>query len=187
MSSIGESMVHPAVPRAIGALFLSAFVLFGAGSALGSSPWGLVLIVVNSVAVATIGVLFHDLVHANHPRAASAYLIARGSEAVVLAIGGLLVRLKALPVGSGVALDVAMVGLGVGSVPLFHMLGAERRLPRLLALWGVVGYIALTVGSLLDLGGWPVALWFSVPGGIFELVFGTWLLTGGLHPRKEGA
>lgn len=176
-----------AVARMIGALFLSAFVLYGGGTALAGRPWGLVLVVLNSLAVVAIGVLLHTVVHARIPQSANGYLVARAAEAIILAIGGLLIRAKALPLGSTLALDVAMVGLGFGSVPLFLSLLTERLLPRWLAGWAVFSYSALALGSLLGLSGLPVAIWFSIPGGLFELVFGCWLLGCGSFSQKDDA
>lgn len=180
-------MSNRAAARLIGALFLSAFLLYGGGTALGAAPLGLVLILANSLAVAAIGVLFHQQVQAHSPVAANSYLVARTAEAIVLVLGGLLLRVKVLPAGSSLALDIGMTALGLGSIPLFLLLHSQRWLPRILALWGVAGYSLLTIGSILDLAGLPVALWCSIPGGLFELVFGIWMLTRGLSQEKDRA
>ncbi|MFO0654387.1 MAG: hypothetical protein U0787_04845 [Polyangia bacterium] len=77
-----------AVARMIGALFLSAFVLYGGGTALAGRPWGLVLVVLNSLAVVAIGVLLHTVVHARIPQAANGYLSLAQRRRSYLAIGG---------------------------------------------------------------------------------------------------
>jgi hypothetical protein len=48
-----------------------------------------------------------------------------------------------------------------------------------MALLGLVGYAVILAGSLLQVGGVPVGLWISLPGGLFELSIGCWLLARG--------
>ena len=76
------------------------------------------------------------------------------------------------------ALPVAMVGLGVGSVPLYVALARGGEIPRWLGAFGALGYGALVVGEILQLSGVPVGLALSAPGGLFEVIFGGWLLAG---------
>ena len=93
--------------RAIGALFLSAFLFYGGGSALVTSVLGgpdflstisahqttlaigVFLMLLNSVAVVSLGVLFFPIVERHSKRIALAYLAARIVEGVMLAIGAL--------------------------------------------------------------------------------------------------
>jgi hypothetical protein len=49
-----------------------------------------------------------------------------------------------------------------------------------LALWGLAGYAIFATGALLELLGFSYGLTLSIPGGIFELVFGIGLFTKGV-------
>jgi hypothetical protein len=79
---------------------------------------------------------------------------------------------------------VAMAALGVGSVFFCRTLLAFELLPRLLARWGMVGYAAFAAGSALQLAGYQVGLILSVPGGLFELAAGSYLLVKGFGPAR---
>jgi Domain of unknown function (DUF4386) len=52
-------------------------------------------------------------------------------------------------------------------------------LPRLLAVWGMVGYATFAFGSVLQLAGFGVGLALSAPCGPFELAAGSYLLVKG--------
>ncbi len=93
--------------RIVGALFLSAFFLYGGGSFLiastvdGASPLpedaaslgllsaGAALLLLNSVAVAAIGTLAFNVLRRRHHRTATIYLATRTAEAVLLALAPL--------------------------------------------------------------------------------------------------
>ena len=84
---------------------------------------------------------------------------------------------------------LAMAVLGVGSVPFCRLLGEQGWLPGWLAVWGMAGYVALTVGAVIELTtGWAVIVVFAVVGGLFELVLGLRLVARGFQrvPRPGG-
>ena len=74
-----------------------------------------------------------------------------------------------------------MAVFGIGSVAFCRAVMRSGLLPRLLALGGMVGYSVLAPGSLLELGGYPVGLLLSAPGGLFEVVAGSYLLFKGFR------
>ncbi|MEM9132308.1 MAG: 2TM domain-containing protein [Actinomycetota bacterium] len=170
--------------RLFGALVLAAFPLYGVGSALLDRPLGLSLVLLNSLAVAAIGLIGFRLLRAVQPAVAAGYLAARVLEGLLLGGGA------ALLVGLDVAdADVtgyllAMAVLGIGSVPFCRALEENRWLPTWLAHWGVVGYVALAIGAVLELvSGWPVVVFFAAVGGLFELTLGVLLLGQGFRRR----
>lgn len=174
--------------RVIGALFLSAFVLYGSGAALAGSAStaraGVVLMVANCVAVATIGVLGLRVIGA----AGVPYLVGRAGEAALLAVGAAFV-----PVGAPFADDVvhhtyqlAMISLGVGSLPFCLALRRDGWVPSWLAVWGLVGYAVLALGAVAELLGHAVGIALSVPGGLFEVTFGALLAARGLSRGRAG-
>ncbi|MHA7262072.1 DUF4386 domain-containing protein [Arthrobacter sp. TMN-37] len=140
-----------------------------------------------------------------HSRAVAAgYLASRIFEAVLLAVGvvsllsltgigteaagggldaGCLQSLGALAInGNFLSYQVAMAGLGIGSVFFCSLLLRARLVPRFLAVWGLAGYAVLASGAVLELLGFAgLGMIFSVPGGLFELFLGIWLIARGFR------
>jgi Domain of unknown function (DUF4386) len=172
-------MSNRADGRIVGALFLAAFVCYGVGSAVADRAAGAALMLLNSVVVATIGVLVFRLLRRPHLRTAAAYLSARLLEAVLLAVGVVLLVWMRSVEGNDITYQIAMFALGVGSVPFCRALLGEQLLPGWLAVWGIVGYAALAAGALLELVGLPVGLVLAIPGGLFEVALGLTLMARG--------
>jgi hypothetical protein len=165
--------------RIVGVLFLAAFFCYGVGSALADRPVGPALVLLNSVVVATIGVLVFRVFRRPHPRTSAAYLIARGLEAILLAVGVVgLVSMGSAEINH-LAYQGAMVVLGVGSVPFCRALLRDQFVPRWLAVWGLVGYAVLAAGALMELVGLAVGLGLAIPGGLFEVALGVILVARG--------
>jgi hypothetical protein len=57
--------------------------------------------------------------------------------------------------------------------------------PAFLAGWGLIGYAALLAGAVLEILGYPVGVALAVPGGLFEVALGVFLLTRGLGPAER--
>lgn len=166
--------------RLFGGLVLSAFLLYGIGSALADEAIGLVLVLANSVAVATIGVIGFRLLRNHHPRAGAVYLAVRIAEAILLGGGVALYALFDVADADTTGYLLAMVALGLGSVPFWLVVGRGPWLSKRFALWGIAGYAALAAGALLELmTGQDVAIIASIPGGLFEVAVGIHLLRRG--------
>lgn len=173
--------------RAIGALFLSAFVLYGLGSVLTESDsavataLGTALVVGNSAAVTWIGLLAWRVFAGDRVSdrvGARTYLLTRLAEATVLLVG-------LLPaIDADRAFWVAMLVLGVGSVPFCLALKRHRLVPRPLAVLGLCGYPVLALGAVVELSGSAVGYWFFIPGGLFELVLGVVLVSRGFRSAR---
>ena len=70
--------------------------------------------------------------------------------------------------------------LGIGSLFFCALLFRTRLVPRLLAAWGFIGYACFAGGNLLELFGVAGAgIVGAIPGGLFELTFGIWLIARG--------
>lgn len=100
-------MSNRTIGRMLGALILLAFVVYGGGTALVESgsgapavlsniaenqmqiSAGALMILLNSVVVAGIGILAFPVLKQHHPISAYVYLITRVFEAVMLAVGAL--------------------------------------------------------------------------------------------------
>ncbi len=80
-----------------------------------------------------------------------------------------------------------MMVLGLSSLLFCYALYRYRLLPRWMALWGLVGYALLGTGAVLEICGMTIGLLLSIPGGLFELVLGIWLLVRGFNGQKTDA
>ena len=170
---------------------------------------GAFLMLLNSVVVVGMGVLFFPILENHGKRTALAYLASRMVEAVLLAVGvlGLLmiVPLAQQGVDAGqasagwakalgslavqwntMAYQIAEMSLGLGGVFLCSLLFRTRLIPRLLAVWGLIGYAILMAGAIAEIFGIHIGLIFSIPGGLFELALGFWLLIKGFQPEAYG-
>lgn len=197
-------MTSPAISlrttaRRVGVLMLSAFFLYGIGSSIATTAEaagplltiGAVMMLLNSAAVIAIGILVVPVLRPTAPRTAVAYLATRIFEGVFLGLG--VISLLALSgttaaAGNFLAYNIAMLGLGVGSLFFCAALFRSRLVPRFLAAWGFVGYAAFALGCVLELLGFAGAgLASTIPGGLFEVFFAIWLLVKGFTPSVNSA
>ncbi len=218
-NSLGSRMTYS---RLIGALFLSAFLFYGGGSALVTSVLGapdflstisahqttlaigVFLMLLNSVAVVSLGVLFFPIIESHGKRTALAYLAARIVEAVMLAIGALSVLMIG-PLGQRVvdageasvawanvvgslaiqtntmSYQIAEMSLGLGSLFLCSLLFRTRLIPRFLAVGGFIGYAIFMAVTIAEIFGIHIGLVLSVPGIFFEVGLPIWLFIKGFH------
>jgi hypothetical protein len=173
--------------RTVGILMLAVFLLYGIGSSIattaapGSTPLtvGVVMMLLNSVAVIVIGALLFPVLKERTPVAAAGYLTTRIFEGVVLGAGAIALLVAAAHVNF-LAYNIGMAGLGFGSLLFCAALYRSGLVPRFLAAWGFVGYAAFATGCVLELAGVAGAgLVTTIPGGLFEIFFGVWLLARG--------
>ncbi|MCP3853169.1 MAG: DUF4386 domain-containing protein [Actinomycetia bacterium] len=168
--------------RAFGAIVLAAFLLYGIGSASPDQPIGMILVALNSIAVAYAGLIGFRLMRPSDPRVGLGYLTARVAEAALLAGGVVLAQHADVGEADVTGYLLAMIALGAGSIPFCRSLGRRRWIPQPLATWGTYGYAALTIGALLELAtGRSVSVILAVPGGLFELVLGVYLVLYGFR------
>lgn len=222
-----RSRAEPSSRRAyaavIGALFVSAFFLYGIGFGLVTSVTGApaylatiadhqltltsggFLMLLNSVAVVGLGVLFFPILAKHGQRTALAYLTARIFEGLFLAIGVIsllmLVPLGQISVEAGeasrgwttalgsiltqsnnLAYQIAMMSLGFASLFFCALLFRTRLIPRWLAGWGFAGYAIFLTGAIAEIFGIRIGVMLAIPGGLFELAVGLWLIFKGFRP-----
>jgi hypothetical protein len=183
--------------RIVGILFLAGYVTYGVGSLIAQGivnsddadastalfATGAALMLLNSAFVIGIGVLMFPILRTHHKAIAAGYLGTRIFEGVVLAIGvASLILLGGSDAieANAVFYSVAEAGLGIGSLFFCALLFSTELVPRWLAGWGFIGYACFTAGNLLELVGVEGAgLVGAIPGGLFELTFGIWLIARG--------
>lgn len=175
------------IARTVGALLLAAFVLYGIGNAIATRAaddsdtlvLGVGMMVANSVAVLAIGAILVPVLRPHSPLVARVYLTTRIFEATFLSIGAFALLAGSTEINF-TAYNIAMAGLGIGSLFFCALLYRTGLVPRFLAVWGFAGYAAFAAGSLIELAGFTGAgLIGAMPGGIFEIFFAVWLIVRG--------
>lgn len=165
---------------------------------------GVLLQFIDAAAVAAIGILLFPSLSKHNAAIALGYVATRIIECVLLFFAGIsslsLITLSqkfgvagaaeassfqaigTLAVAqSGLAFQIAMIVLGLGSMPLCYLLYRSHLIPRSLAALGLIGYAALFIGGVVELFGLSLSMLHYVPGGIFELLLPLWLIVKGFN------
>lgn len=77
------------------------------------------------------------------------------------------------------AYQIAMIFLGMASVLLCYTFYGAKLVPRLVAVWGLAGYAIHLGGAVLEVLGFDLGLIPVIPGGLWELFIGVWLIAKG--------
>lgn len=162
---------------------------------------GALLMLMAAVGDAVHGILMLPILRQQNQRLAFGYFGARIIDAVFLAIGVMLLLMQ-IPLGRAYleagtaraslpalstlfeeahlyAYQFGMIAVGFAGLMLCYVLYTAGLVPRLVAGWGLVGYAALLGGSVLEVLGFHPGLAIAVPGGLFELFLGVWLVAKG--------
>lgn len=167
--------------------------------------FGAFLMLLNTVVELGKGVLFFPILENHGKRTALVYLAALIVEVVLLDIG-VLFLLMLVPLGeiaaeagatsaawapglgsflteaNTIAYNVGQATLCFGGVFLSLLLFRTRLIPRALAGLGVIGYVLHAAGSIAEIFGIPIGLILLIPGGLFEVGLGFWLIIKGFQP-----
>lgn len=82
--------------------------------------------------------------------------------------------------------QISMTLWGIGGLILCSALFAGRLVPRVLAVWGLVGYVVFMVGTTAEMFGYGIGVMLALPGGLFELSLSFWLIFKGFRlPASE--
>ncbi|HHT22260.1 MAG TPA: DUF4386 domain-containing protein [Bacteroidales bacterium] len=171
--------------RTIGVFFLLAFLAYGIGSQLFESTnnpekyLGALLIIANSVMVLFIGILLRKTLKLYNPTVGNIYLFTRIFE--VLALSAVL--LKGI-VSNDLGYFLAMLVLGIGSIPMCLTLLKHKITPSWLAIWGAIGYAVFAFGFLMEFFGKAWSMYLLGLGGLWEVVFAVWLIVRGSKKVK---
>lgn len=150
------------------------------------------------------GVLMFSVLKPHSERLAIGYLASRIIDAVFLAVYVLFILLQ-IPLGSAYlkaavpttfslqalstvsaqadlyAYSIGMVALGLAGLMLNSLFYRTRLVPRWIAVWGLVGYAILVCGMVSELMGSGLGLVSSLPGGLWEVFGGGWLIVKGFN------
>jgi hypothetical protein len=80
------------------------------------------------------------------------------------------------------AYNIAMITLGISGLILCYAFYKSKLVPRLLAVWGLVGYAVILCGSVLEVLGFNLLTIHAIPGGLWEVFIGVWLIVKGFNP-----
>ena len=170
--------------RTIGSFFLLAFLAYGFGRHLFESTnntekyLGALLIIVNSVMVLFIGILFRKTLNRHNSLVGTIYLYTRVFEALALASIVLTLFLKG-NISDDLGYFLAMLVLGLGSIPMCLTLHKHKITPSWLAIWGVVGYAIFSFGFFMELFGKEWSMYLLGLGGLWEITFAIWSIIYG--------
>ena len=165
---------------------------------------GALLWLVAVIGDAAHGVLMFPILKQHSERIAVGYLGGRIMDAVFIAIMVLFLLLQ-IPLGSEYlkaatadtfylqvlsnvsvqasqyAYQIGMSTLGITGLLLCYTLYKAKLVPRVLAVWGLVGYAIIFVGMLSEMMGSGLGLASSIPGGLWEIFIGGWLIVKGFN------
>ena len=151
------------------------------------------------------GVLMFPILKRHNERIAVGYLSFRIIDAVFIAVMVLFILLQ-IPLGSEYlkaaaaeahhlqalsavsvqasqyAYDIAMSTLGIAGLILCYTFYRTKLIPRWIAVWGLAGYAIIFFGMVSEILGSGLGLVSSIPGGLWEVFVGLWLIFRGFNP-----
>jgi hypothetical protein len=179
--------------------YLSTIVASSMTVAIGAVLW--LVAVAGDVAH---GVLMFPVLKQHSERVAFGYLAARIVDAVFIAVMVLLLLLQ-IPLGreylktaasnafslqalstvtiqaSQYAYAIGMSAVGLAGLLLCYTLYRAKLVPRFLAVWGLIGYAIIFFGMMSEIMGSGLGLISSIPGGLWEIFIGVWLIVKGFN------
>jgi hypothetical protein len=151
------------------------------------------------------GVLMFPILKQHSERIAVGYLGFRIMDGLIIAIMVLFVLIQ-IPIGSEYvnagasdasslqalstvfmqaqldAYNIAMITLGISGLILCYSFYKTKLVPRFLAVWGLVGYAVILGGSVVEVFGFNLLTIHAIPGGLWEVFIGVWLIVKGFNP-----
>jgi len=167
--------------------------------AIGAFLW-----VIAAAGDAIHGVMMFPILKQNNERIALGYFCARTIEAAVIAVSALFILLQ-IPLGAeflkasasetsylrslsvlfvqsqATTYQIGMVALGMAGLTLCSGFYRAKLVPKLFVIWGFLGYVSFLGGSMLEILGFNLQLLHTLPGGLWELFIGVWLIVKGFN------
>ena len=88
----------------------------------------------------------------------------------------------------GAGLDIVLIFIGMGGTIFCYLFYKSKYVPRTLAVWGILTYLTMLILSfasiLLPNITETTKMIFYAPGGLFEIIFGLWLLIKGVNVQR---
>jgi hypothetical protein len=165
---------------------------------------GALLWVLAAAGDAAHGVMMFPILKQTNERVALGYFGARIVEAAVIAISALFILLQ-IPLGSeflkasasessylqslsalfiqsqAYTYQIGMVALGMAGLTLCYGFYRAKLVPQFFVVWGFIGYVSFLLGSMLEVLGFNLQLLHTLPGGLWEMSIGVWLIVKGFN------
>lgn len=165
---------------------------------------GALLWVLAAAGDAAHGVMMFPILKQNNERVALGYLSARLVEAAVIAVSTLFILLQ-IPLGAeflkasaseipylqslsalfiqsqAYTYQIGMVALGMAGLTLCYGFYRAKLVPQFFVIWGFIGYVSFLLGSMLEVLGFNLQLLHTLPGGLWEMSIGVWLIVKGFN------
>lgn len=197
---IGSGMLDPILHR--------SDLLFSLESNRTTMVAGLLLELINAIAVVGIAMLLQPTLKKHHEAFAFGYFASRVMESALLIVSIIspliLLTLSKQSISTGTYSDallesigslaveahfmlfeMAMIVLSLGSLLFCYILYQSRLVPRLFSVIGLIGYTGLLASSSLSIVGLDVGNTLYIPGAIFEIVLPIWLIVKGFNLRTK--
>ncbi len=166
--------------------------------------FGAILWLLAVVGDAGHGVLMFPVLKQHSERMAIGYLAFRIVDAIFIAVMVLFMLIQ-IPLGSEYlkaaasnasflqalsavsaqasqyAYQIGMSALGVSGLMLCYTLYRAKLVPGWLAIWGLVGYATILFGMVSAVMGSGLGDLSSIPGGLWEVFMGVWLIAKGFR------
>lgn len=150
------------------------------------------------------GIMMFPILKQKNERIALGYFGARIVEAAVIAVSALFILLQ-IPLGaeflkasasetsylqslSGLfaqsqaySYQIGMVTLGMAGLTLCYGFYRAKLVPQFFVIWGFLGYVSFLGGSMLEILGFNLQLLHTLPGGLWEISIGVWLIAKGFN------
>ncbi len=84
------------------------------------------------------------------------------------------------------AYHFGMLTVGFAGLMLCYLFYKTQLVPRLLGVWGLVGYALILGGSVAEVLGFNLNSMHTIPGGLWELFIGVWLIVKGFSVLPLG-
>lgn len=180
----------------VGLLFLISTLAFMIGSNLiqsfliditqSKSPLipGVILEIICGIAIVGIGVLMFPILKLFNKRLALGYVIFRVIECTIIIVGG--IYLLSLLKFMWKYEMIIFVFTAMGGLIFSYLLFLSKLIPRYLSVLGIIGYIMLFLGTILDMLyliniNEGAGMFIYIPGGLFELFLPIWLFIKGFN------
>lgn len=165
---------------------------------------GALLWLIAAAGDAVHGVVMFPIMKQNDERIALGYCAARTVEAAIIAISALFILLQ-IPLGveflkagasetsyfqslsallvqsQAYTYQIGMVALGMAGLTLCYGFYRAKLVPQFFVIWGLIGYVSFLGGSMLEILGFNLQLLHTLPGGLWELSMGVWLIVKGFN------
>jgi hypothetical protein len=165
---------------------------------------GALLWVIAAAGDAAHGVLMFPILKQNNEGVALGYFGARIVEAAIIAVSALFILLQ-IPLGSEFleasasdtsylqslsalftqaqeyTYQIGMVALGMAGLTLCYGFNRAKMIPQFFVIWGFIGYLSFLGGSILEILGFDLQLLHTIPGGLWEISIGVWLIVKGFN------